>query len=154
MKTLILFILLIPAIAFGQNNKPDDVYSIPKQSTAKKLHHYQTGLIDAGKNYKSYKSAATTTLIVSILNPILGLAPAIGSTSGNPTILTPLNYDLLKDPNYYNAYNFQAKKIRSKKVWNNWLFGTGINIVASFITYKIITRDNSNPYVPTKVRGY
>lgn len=154
MKRLIVLLLVsIPFVLSAQIKNTDDVYSIPKQNIPDN-HNYQKGLIDAKNNYKSYKSAATTTFIVSILSPILGLAPAIGGTSGNPAILTPLNYDLLKNPDYNNAYTSQAKKIQSKKVWYNWFIGTGINIVASIITYKIITSDNNTPYVPTKVRGY
>ena len=154
MKTLILLILMLPAFASAQVKNNDDVY-FSTHPIANKLPSYQKGLSDAQKNYKFYKSAATTTFIVSILSPILGLAPAIGGTSGTPNIITPLNYDLLKNPDYNKGYEYQAKKLRSKKVWNNWLIGTGINIAASIITYKIITgsKNNETPFIP-KYRGF
>ncbi|HEV7379897.1 MAG TPA: hypothetical protein VGN64_08905 [Dyadobacter sp.] len=89
------------------------------------------GQIDAEKNYKKYKGAATGTLIASLVSPLIGLIPAIASSATTPK-LQNLGYPdetLFRQGDYHAAYTKKAKKIKQKKVWTNWGIGFGINLV-------------------------
>ncbi|SDE83684.1 hypothetical protein SAMN04487996_107141 [Dyadobacter soli] len=89
------------------------------------------GQVDAEKNYKKYKGAATGTLIASLVSPLVGLIPAIITSSTTPK-LENLGYpdeNLFKQADYHNAYTKKAKRIKSGKVWKNWGIGFGVNLV-------------------------
>jgi hypothetical protein len=93
------------------------------------------GQVDAEKHYKKYKGAATGTLIASLVSPIVGLVPAIITSSTTPR-LENLGYpdeSLFKQADYHNAYTRKAKKMKAGKVWKNWGIGFGVNLVLVLI---------------------
>ena len=93
------------------------------------------GVSDADKYYDGYKGAGTGTLIGSLVSPILGLIPAIATSSTTPSDVN-LNYpsvELMNNQEYYNGYTRRAKKIKSGKVWGNWVIGFVANVVAVLI---------------------
>lgn len=123
--TLIVFIALIPIIAFSQNASK----SFSNDST------YTSGFNDGFNKYTGYKGIATGTFVTSLLSPILGLAPAIGGSSGDPRV----DFFTMPQNNQYKyGYIAGAKSIRNKKVWNNWVLGTVINVAITFVTVKMI----------------
>ena len=137
-KLLLILFVLLSCKSYGQ----DDIYG-SADPVISQDSSYNKGMLAAKKNYKGYKGPATTTFIVSILSPILGLAPAIGASSSTPSDLYHSDYDKLKDPSYYKGYAITAKKIRSDKVWKNWAYGTVIDILAIGATYSIINAINN-----------
>jgi hypothetical protein len=93
------------------------------------------GQVDAERYYKKYKGAATGTLITSLVSPLVGLIPAIITSSTTPK-LENLGYpdeNLFKQANYHQAYTRKAKRIKSGKVWKNWGIGLGVNLVLVLI---------------------
>lgn len=96
---------------------------------------YVQGQMDAGKYYKGYKGAGTGTLIASLVSPIVGLVPAIATSSTQPKDenLDYPNSELMKKADYYNGYSKKAKKVKQGKVWTNWAIGFGVNLVAILI---------------------
>ncbi len=111
------------------NDEPKPVAASP----APNANLYLQGQMDASTYYEGYKGAGTGTLIVSLLSPLAGLIPAIACSSTRPRdqkLMYP-DADLMKNTNYHNGYTQRAKKIKSKKVWKNWLVAFGINIVLS-----------------------
>jgi hypothetical protein len=89
---------------------------------------YKRGFKDAKDNYVGYKAAGTTTLLISILYPPLGLIPAISCATTPPkdkTLNFP-NEQYIKNPNYYEGYKKGAHKIKAGKVWKNFGIGCGI----------------------------
>ena len=50
--------------------------------TAEEL--YAQGRLDAQKYYKSYTGAGTATLVVSLISPLVGLVPAVVTSSTTP----------------------------------------------------------------------
>ncbi|WP_254561409.1 hypothetical protein [Dyadobacter diqingensis] len=89
------------------------------------------GRIDAERNYRGYKGAATGTLIASLVSPLIGLIPAIATSVSTPKI-DNLGYpseELFKKPDYNRSYTKKAKKIKSGKVWKNWGIGFGANLL-------------------------
>ena len=94
---------------------------------------YLRGQTDANTYYDGYKSAGTGTLLASLLSPLVGLIPAIACSSTRPRdhkLMYP-DAELMKNVNYYNGYTHRAKKVKSKKVWKNWLIAFGVNLVLS-----------------------
>lgn len=94
---------------------------------------YMQGVADAKKYYKGYKPAGTTTLIVSLISPLIGLIPAIACSSIKPKEIN-LHYpvpELMKTPDYFRGYAQQAKKTKQGKVWRNWGIALGLNIVVA-----------------------
>ena len=97
------------------------------------------GQKDAKKYYMGYQAAGTTTLITSIIfSPLVGLIPAISSSSTEPaeSTLSYPNADLMKKADYYNGYTQKAKKIKQGKVWTNWGVGLCISIFAIIVVSK------------------
>ncbi len=71
-----------------------------------------------GKNSGSGWIVATTI----IFTPIIGLIPTIAVAYTEPADRN-LNYpdmNLMKDPNYYNAYTDEASKTKKKKIWTSY----------------------------------
>ncbi|MBK8443416.1 MAG: hypothetical protein IPL35_08365 [Sphingobacteriales bacterium] len=92
--------------------------------------------IDAEMYYKNHKAAGTTTLISTLTFGALGgLVPAIACSAipPKPHNLGYPNGTLMQNPEYARCYEQQARKKKSRKVWNNLLIGTGINIAAYFV---------------------
>jgi len=148
MKGLLLIAIFFPLLGLAQIKKnTDDVYE-PRLDAKESISTIgavnSVGSLDAKKYYKGYKGAGTGTLIVSIINPILGLAPAIGLTSGTPLDLMYPNEELMKDQKYRDDYIYTAKRIRSKKVWRNWGVGLAFNVVVGVVVYTVITSSGNN----------
>lgn len=99
------------------------------------------GQMDADRNYNGYKGAATGVFVSSLLSPIVGLIPAIATSSTTPKIgEEEFMFDdkLFNNPEYYMGYTTRAKKIKSGKVWKNWGIAFGINIVAYSVAYSFM----------------
>ncbi|WP_373493239.1 hypothetical protein [Aquiflexum sp.] len=93
------------------------------------------GQLDASRYYKGYKGAGTGTLIASLISPLVGLIPAIATSSTTPQEIN-LGYpdpELFQQTEYYNSYTQKSKKIKQGKVWTNWAIGFGVNLVAVLI---------------------
>lgn len=93
------------------------------------------GQMDASRYYKGYKGAGTGTLIASLISPLIGLIPAIATSSTTPQEIN-LGYpdpELFKQKEYYDSYTQKSKKIKQGKVWTNWAIGFGVNLVAVLI---------------------
>jgi len=107
------------------STKKEQLYTLaPTENLAVK------GQIDAERNYKKYKGAATGTLIASLVSPLIGLIPAIATSATTPKIQN-LGYPdeaLFNQAEYHANYTRKAKKIKQKKVWTNWGIGFGVNL--------------------------
>lgn len=91
--------------------------------------------IDASRHYRKYSGASTGTLVVSLISPIIGLIPAIATSTTMPKDEN-LGYpdpSLMKKTEYYNGYTKKAKKVKSNKVWTNWGIAFGINLIAVIV---------------------
>ncbi len=116
---------------FNQEKKTENITSLDTSSGSL----FFQGQTDASLHYKGYKGAGTGTLIGSILSPLLGLIPAIATSSTMPSNEN-LNFpslELMKNADYYNGYTNRAKKIKKGKVWTNWVIGLAVNVVAIVI---------------------
>jgi hypothetical protein len=96
---------------------------------------FTKGQRDASLYYKGYKGAGTGTLFSSILSPILGLIPAIATSSTDPkhNNLSFPDKKLMENSDYFMGYTKKAKKIKQGRVWTNWAIGFGANLVAILI---------------------
>lgn len=125
--------LLLSVFSYAQDFAPDSTITTKKEplyTSAPSANLAVKGQIDAERNYKKYKGAATGTLITSLVSPLLGLIPAIASGSSTPK-LKNLGYPdeaLFKQADYHASYTRKAKKIKQKKVWTNWGIGLGVNL--------------------------
>ena len=93
--------------------------------------YFRQGQLDAKTHYTAHKPAGSGTLLTTIfLSPIVGLVPAIITSTTEPedANLGYPNKELMQNPEYYNGYTQSAKKIKSRKVWTNWGIGVGINL--------------------------
>ncbi len=99
------------------------------------MEMYQRGKIDAMSYYRGYKGAATGTMIVSLLSPLAGLAPAIACSAAPPQerSLQYPSYDHFKDANYQHAYRQQARRMKVGRVWRSWGIGLGVNLALAVI---------------------
>lgn len=97
---------------------------------------YFKGEKDAEKYFKGYHGAGTGTFILSFLNPVLGLIPAIACSSTPPSEMNlgAPSMELMQKASYRNAYIEKSKHIKSGKVWTNWLIALLIN-VAAYVVY-------------------
>ena len=98
---------------------------------------YEKGIEDAKHFYTGYKGAATTTLITSIIYPLVGLAPAIicSAVPPNEKTLGFPDEKLIYNPPYRYGYIQKAKKMKLSRVWINWLIPTATwaAIIASIV---------------------
>ncbi|PSL17651.1 hypothetical protein [Dyadobacter jiangsuensis] len=140
MKSTLPFLLVIFSAlqSFGQitYDSVSTEQKIPQLYTINKPEDLNVkGQIDATRNYKRYKGAATGTLLTSLLSPVIGLIPAIVCSATNPKIenLGYPNEELFKQAAYYKAYTKKANKIKQRKVWSNWGIGLGVNLVLILI---------------------
>ncbi len=109
------------------NGELEEIGSIPVNGSNPEM--YKLGVKDAKINYRGYKAAGTTTLLVS-LYPGMGLYPAIGCSLVRPK---PKTFNapkpaLLNNPDYSKGYSDQAFKIKRTKVWTNFVIGTSITL--------------------------
>ncbi|MCD4681285.1 MAG: hypothetical protein K8S00_12945 [Bacteroidales bacterium] len=89
------------------------------------------GRQDAVRYYTGYTGAGTGTAATTILfGPIIGLIPAVACSTTPPleSSLTFPDVNLSKNTTYYNCYNQEAQRIKSKKVWTNFGIGFAINL--------------------------
>ncbi len=113
---------------FNETPAIKEDYSMPLEHQI--IPTYMQGVGDAKKYYKGYRPAGTTTLVVSLLSPLVGLIPAIACSSTKPKEIN-LHYpipELMKTPDYHRGYTQQAKKTKQGKVWTNWGIALGVNI--------------------------
>jgi len=100
---------------------------------------FTQGKFDANRYYNGYKGAGTTTLLTSLIfSPLIGLIPAIATSSSKPSDMN-LNYpnaNLMKNTDYYSGYTQKAKKIKQGKVWKNWGIAFGVNLIAAVLIIK------------------
>ena len=96
---------------------------------------YQAGVKDAQKYYRDYKTSGSGTLIVGLLSPVAGLAPAIACASTPPKNrnLAYPNPDFMQNPAYAEGYRYQAKHTKQNKVWTNWGIGLGVNVALALL---------------------
>lgn len=119
--------------AHAQDFAPDSTVVIQKQQLYTVVPNEDLtvkGQIDAERNYVKYKGSATGTLIASLVSPLIGLIPAIATSSTTPK-LENLGYpdeSLFRQANYHAGYTRKAKKIKQQKVWKNWGIGFGVNL--------------------------
>jgi hypothetical protein len=100
------------------------------------VDYYRQGQMDAKKYYTHYKNAAGGTLLTTtLLSGLIGLVPAFITSSTEPddANLGYPNKELMSNPDYYQGYTQNAKKIKSNKVWMNWGVGIGINLAVYYI---------------------
>ncbi len=102
----------------------------PVASTATTAELYNKGQVDAMNHYDGYKSAGTGVLVASLVSPLIGLVPAIITSSTPPKVknLDSPTPDLLNQPDYTSGYRKSARKIKSGKVWKNWGIAFGVNL--------------------------
>ena len=103
-------------------------------SSAKQLPNrdlFAKGQADAVARYQGYITPRTVTFLVGMVSPIVGLIPAIVSSSNKHTKkdLARASPSLLKEPDYYRGYTQKATKIRRDKVWKNWGIAFGVNVL-------------------------
>lgn len=110
-------------------NKEPEVSNIESPSNE---DLFSLGESDASKYYKGYRGAGTGTLITGLVSPLIGLIPAISTSSTQPKIenLNYPNEELFKNSQYYEGYTKKAKKIKQGRVWMNWGIAFGVNLVA------------------------
>jgi hypothetical protein len=91
---------------------------------------YRKGFSDAVTYYGGYQNAGTGTIVLTVLGGgIVGLIPAIACSTTPPKFVN-LNIppsDYSRDSQYIAGYTDSARKIKSRKVWNN--YGTGVGIL-------------------------
>ncbi|GAB3195737.1 hypothetical protein ABID22_001598 [Pontibacter aydingkolensis] len=106
--------------------------SVPVGTSENALQQYNRGQTDAEMFYEGYKTASTVVLVTSLLSPLVGLVPAIGTSTSPPKMqnLEAPNYQLLQNPDYAAGYKKKARKMKSAKVWTNWGIGLGANLLA------------------------
>jgi hypothetical protein len=109
------------------NIKPKSTAQLSDVELAKK------GTQDAEFYYKGKNSGKTGVLLTSLLlNGIFGLIPAIPCSLTKPNIqnLNLPNPELYRtSANYSIAYDKQAKKIKTRKIWTNYAIGTAISTI-------------------------
>ncbi|MFI5221718.1 MAG: hypothetical protein ACHQK8_05295 [Bacteroidia bacterium] len=86
---------------------------------------------DARANYHAYSAAGTVSLLSGLF--VLGTWPvaiplAMSVTSPERYNLGYPNGELMKNPSYSKAYTEEARRIKSRKVWNNFAIGAGISV--------------------------
>ena len=96
----------------------------------------EKGRVDADTYYRGFSGAKTGTLLIAgIISPLGGLIPAIicSSTSPSEYNLNAPNSELMREPDYHNAYKAEAFRIKKRKTWGGWAIGSAIAIVAYVI---------------------
>jgi hypothetical protein len=96
------------------------------------LQEYFNGKDDARQYYRNFRKPGRVVLATSLFSPIIGLIPAIISTSTKVKEKNKFYPDPIgsKIDRYYVGYSKEAKKIKVKVVWRNWAFGFIANVIA------------------------
>lgn len=102
---------------------------------------FAQGQADALHYYKEYKAASTGTLVTSLFSPLIGLVPAIVTSSIPPQEIN-LDYPnktFWANPEYVNGYTSKAKKIKQDKVWTNYAIGAGTWLVVVILAIAVLS---------------
>lgn len=98
------------------------------------------GTEDAQRFYKGKNSGAGgTTAACIFLGPIYGLISAVACASKPPKDIN-LNYkdaELMRNPEYSQAYRKQAHKIKKNKVWSNYSIGLVVELSILYTIFSI-----------------
>ncbi|WP_242928923.1 hypothetical protein [Pontibacter vulgaris] len=130
-KTTEAFELPEAASATASNQPAPAVNAVqPVTSSASSVELFNKGQLDALNHYDGYKSAGTGVLVASLVSPLIGLVPAIITSSTPPKVknLDSPTPDMLNQPDYASGYRKSARKIKSGKVWKNWGIAFGVNL--------------------------
>lgn len=113
--------------------------TLPATANLGESENYKLGQKDAMQYYKGYKGASNGTLATGLLlSPLLGLIPAIATTTQSPEDIN-LHYpdsNKMKNSDYYNGYTKKSFQIKKQKVWTNW----GVTFGLSFAAYLLLKR--------------
>lgn len=97
---------------------------------------YFRGIYAADGNYTARKSGKRMILLTTLVGtPALSIIPAVLCTATAPSV-RHLNIDKahLSNPAYVKGYRYEAKYIKQKAVWGNYITGTVIWVgLAHFI---------------------
>ncbi|TPE43374.1 hypothetical protein [Pontibacter mangrovi] len=137
-KTSEVFELEEHTATVSSENVPSPVEVYKPTASVGGLNMYVKGQADGRRFYDGHKAAGTTTLIVSLLSPVVGLIPA-GITSAVPP--KEHNWDapnnqLLQNPDYKSGYLKSARRKKVGKVFTNWGIGLGANLILALIIIK------------------
>ena len=82
------------------------------------------------KHFKSYEESAKITYYSSIVNPLIGLVPAIANSNTMipESKLNFTNEDLMNNPDYYYGYTHQASRVNKAQIWKKWRQGSVISL--------------------------
>lgn len=96
---------------------------------------YIRGVRDAERHFKSYKKAAKITYYSSIVNPLIGLVPAIANSNTMipESKLHFTNEELMNNPDYYYGYTHQASRIKKHQIWKKWRQGSVIGLAITSV---------------------
>ena len=133
MYTLLKSEILMIRYANGTNDvfKEEEKSNSGLSANSSDLNLYAQGQKDAETYYLGYKGAGTGTLLTGLLSPLVGLIPAIACSATPPkdrNLMYP-DAELMKKTNYHNGYMQKSRKVKSKKVWKNWMIAFGVNLV-------------------------
>jgi hypothetical protein len=146
-QTFVIPIADIKSVAYWNGEKviftelPPQASTNPTQTTVMPVPYemYSKGLLDGENVYERYGGAAKSTFIVSLLNPVLGLVPAIACASMVPAdrnlMLPPSTH--ISDPNYLAGYREAAYKKKKKAVWNSFGQGAVLSVFALIIILRL-----------------
>ena len=114
------------SIAVAADDKETD------EDTSRTTGHdlYTRGQFDASRFYRAKFTG--TFLVTALLNPLLGLIPAI-TCSSNPPKEYNLGYpssNLMNNQDYHKGYATKAHRMKKTKVWVNYIVGTCVYITA------------------------
>lgn len=112
-------------------NGTKDVFETKEKKEEADINYFIKGQRDADRFYQDYKTASVSTLIVSLLSPLVGLIPALATSLSRPKEVNLGFPDtkLFKRKDYRRGYKLRAKKIKSRKVWTNWGVALGVNFL-------------------------
>ena len=122
------YVLTSKEAEINTESKGSDSLTINQPSDA----FYLKGQSDALRYYDYYNVAGTGTFVISLISPLIGLIPAIASSSTIPKDkwLSYPNSELFKNIDYQNGYRQKARKIKQGRVWTNWGIAFAINVFA------------------------
>lgn len=101
------------------------------------------GQDDAMRYYRGYKGAQAGTFWTSfLLSPIVGLIPAIATSAVTPhrkRFLQYPNEEYFANSEYNTAYIAKARRMKVKKVWKSWVWGTCSFFIVGVVTTALTT---------------
>lgn len=141
MKTIVsLMMAFLPFIALSQ--QPDNIYGDEKARSIvndqmMSNEDYKAGSNAAIKYFHAKPAGTATFLATGLVNPVIGLAPAIAISSSTPNKVTHPNGDKMKNEAYYQGYTNTAKRLKNRAVWRN--FAAGSVLYAILITGVVVS---------------